>query len=96
VSRSEFFVDGIVSHAEECERAFHAVYRRAVRIATTRIAMLVMTSMLTRPPYRPALIGGASDDIEEETRECAALEGGMGCISMQAHRHTYPYAECGE
>jgi len=86
VPRGEFLLHPVETDAEERERLLDPVHDRAVRVAG-HIAVLVMTPVLRRPPYRSALVGGAPEQVEEEACGPAALERRVRRVAVEAHRH---------
>ena len=51
------------------------------------VAVLVVAAVLAGPPHRSALMGEASQHIEEELRDGAALKGGVGGVPVETYRH---------
>lgn len=86
VLRGELLLQVRMSRTKERKRILNTILKRTVRIAG-HIAMLVMTTMLRRPPDRSTLMRHAAQQVEEELRARSALEGGMGGVAVETHGH---------
>ena len=76
----------VVVIAEETKRLLHPDLDGTVRIAG-HIAVLVVAAVLAGPPHWSALMSETPQHIEEELRDRATLEGGVGGIAVETYRH---------